>query len=212
MTGWLRGLVGWGISGLKDLWNKALSVISTVYNYFVTLIDALDAELISIYHSLTNFIDAVETYASTLYALVRAWATEQLNSIISWAEKQLASVAKSISSIIAWASSLIDALRAYAVALVNDAKNWVIQNVYNPIVRSITDALKWITTDGYYAVQLLRNPPLLAKLLAKWLWGEWLSLIRQYSGVIGKWILHSMMGMASSVGSVIEDIIASIVD
>ena len=212
MPGWLTGVLGWGVSGLKDLWNKAISVIMTVYNDVVQSLDALGAELTNVYHTLIAFIDSVEAYASALYTVVKAWAVQEFSNLISWATRQLAAVANDINSVISWVSNLISAAYAFATALVDAAKNWVIQNIYDPIVRNLTDALQWITTDGYYALQLLRNPPLLAKLLAKWVWQEWLSLARQYAGAFGAWLIHNMVSMASPIGSVIEDVIASIIE
>jgi hypothetical protein len=212
MLNWLRSIIGWGITGLKDLWNKAIGALITVYNYFVQFIDALDAELISIYHSLSNFISAVETYATALYNSVLAWAAKQISSVISWAENQLASLAKAISAVETWASNLIAALRATLNALISGVESWVINDIYDPLLRSVTDALKWITSDGYLAIQLLTHPDQLAKVLGKWLWGEWLSMLHDYAGPIGSWFIHQMVRSASPVGSVIEDIISSIVD
>lgn len=212
MGSWIKGLFHWGVSSVTDVWNKFISVISAVYSYISSIDSAIWSEFTSLWHSFTTYLSAVETWTSSLYNAVFAWAENALSNTINWASKEISSLGRDISSVVSWASSLINAIRAWVSSLISDLESWVIHNIYDPLLRSVTDALGWIVKEGYYAYNLLTHPDLLAKLLAKYLWSALFDIPKRYAGAIAHWLVHQMLNMAGPIGSVLEDIISSIIE
>lgn len=212
MGSWLKGLFHWGVSSIADEWNKFISVISAVYSYISSVDSSIWDEFTSLWHSFTMYLTAVEAWTSSLYDATYAWAASALRNTIAWASRELDSLGRDISSVVYWATSLISALRAWVTSLIDDVTSWVIRNIYDPLARGLDGALGWIVREGYYAYNLLTHPELLAAFLAKYLWSGLFSLPRRYAGAIAHWLIHHMLDSAGSAASVLEDIIASIVD
>lgn len=212
MKAWLKGLFHWGVSGITDVWNKFVSVINAVYSYISSIDSAIWDEFSSLWDSFTTYLGAVETWASSLYNALYAWTTKALGNTINWASKEISSLGRDISGVVSWASSLISAIRAWVSSLIGNVTSWVIRNIYDPLARALNDALGWIAKEGYYAYHLLTHPELLAKLLAKYLWSALFDIPKRYAGAIAHWLVHQMIHMAGPIGSVLEDIIASIID
>lgn len=212
MPGWLKGAVNWIVGGVKDVWNKAVGLIMSVVTWAQTLFSQLWSDLDDFYNALSTYISAVETWAGSLYDAVRATLISDITNTINWASREITALGRDISAVETWTSGLISGLRGLISSLINGAINWVIKNVYDPLAHDITSALNWIAKSGAYAYYLLTHPDALAQLLAKYLWESWLSLFKKYAPHIGKWLLHSMVTLASPAGTIIEDIISSIVD
>jgi hypothetical protein len=152
---------------------------------------------------LNQFVSSVYNYGVYI-------ATVLVPGVVRWAQAAIGSVANDVRSLAGWAiqqvQRLINTIESTAAAI----ESWAIRSIWNPLWSGLTGALKWIAVEGTYAYYLLTHPDQLALLLGKYILASWVGLGRKYSSAIGRWLINSMLSAANDVGSILEDIIASI--
>lgn len=212
MPGWLRSLLGTAATNTLDLYNKVKNALTAIYSYVRSLYSALGVEISAVTQAFNNTLKAIETWVTSLYNAALAYAESSAKSIISWATKELDAIGKDISSVITWTTSLVNAARAFVSSEIGAVEKWAIQNIYDPVASDIKGALDWIGKEGALVYQYITHPDQLAQLVGHYLLGSWLSLTKKYSGIFVLWLLHNMLSLASPIGGIVEDIIASLVE
>lgn len=211
MFGWLKKALNWGIGGIEDLWNKAVSLVMAVYSYVDSWINSLLNDINSIYQWASGFIGSVEQWVMGLYNSLAGWVSKIYGDVERWVSSLWSQLWNDIQGAIRWVTQQLNNLLGWAEAQLNRLVNWVIQNIWNPLLNGINGAINWITKYGYWAYYMVTHPEELAKLVGRYILGSWVGLGRRYAGVFGKWMVHTMIRAGSEVAGILEDVIASII-
>lgn len=199
ITGDIRNVVKW-----------ITHAIAAVYSFIDRLVGELGKEISFVWHASEALYRTVWNFVTSVYNLARMIIDVLLRDLTSWITglwNDVFSYAKSVyQELVGWA----DFLRNLIYSVGRDIEQWVIRDIWHPLYGDISRSIHWITHEGAYVYNLLTHPEVLAKLLAKWLWAEYLILLRRYGKVIGHWLLHSMPGLAGSLLDILETILSGI--
>lgn len=211
MLGWLRSLWNWGISGIDDLWRKVLSIFQAVYSYIDSWITAVANYLGQLWHDFIAFVNSVVKWVNSVTLALENWVIKLYHDVESWVSGLFTQLYNYAVGLYHWALSQLDKLGNLIQYVWNQLLSWVINNIWDPLYNFISGAYKWITTNGYYVFYLLTHPDKLAQLLGSYLLREWLNLSRKYGGAVGRWLVHSMLGMGSEIVGLFADMLAKII-
>jgi phage-related protein len=210
MPGWLTSLIGVITGPFRDLWNKVVSLVTTVYRWVDQWVTVLYNDVTSVYNQLIKFADEVRSFVTGTFATFSRWVTHQFDTVLKWAESRLSAVEKYAGDILAWATREIAAVSKWVTGLITGVEHWVISNIWQPLYNDISGAVNWIEREGAYVYDLVTHPEKLVKLILAYVWLSWLALFTQFAKPIISYILHHLRSNIPDLVSVIEDIIASI--
>ena len=209
MLNWLASVVNLITGAIDDIKKWIVRIIQTIYSYFNGLIDALGRELVNVWNELYAFITQVEHWAIVTFSTLSNAITTGFHDIISWASAAITDVKNWALDAYHYILNLIDDIYHRLLALWDAIVKWVMQNIWNPLYNLVSGAIHWIENEGAYIWNLITHPDLIVKLLGHYLWISWLDLIKFYGKPIGRWLMHSMLGLAGELADVVETFIAS---
>jgi hypothetical protein len=137
------------------------------------------------------------------------WTENTFNSVIKWADKELAAIRHDAASVLSWAEREFDYVIHYAEHLVDNARSWVINDIWNPLYHDVRVSLDWIGHEGAFVYGLLTHPDKLTELLIAYIWKYWLTLFRTYSKPLIAYMMASWRSVLPDIVSILEDIISS---
>ena len=210
MFNWLSNL--WHIitGDIKAVIRWITTAITAVYSFIDRQIHALWSGLALLSRYLSELEKAAWNYISQLWTYAR-WIVEVvIAGVIHWADAAINFVLKYAQGVWQILVASFDYLKNLILRLINDAITWVIRNIYDPLVKWLTDAWHWITHEGAFVYYLLTHLDKLASLLAGWLWHEWLNLFGRYGRTVARWLISHMLGLAKPLIDVLETIVAAI--
>lgn len=203
--------IGNAITGaINDVKNWILRLIQAVYSFIDGEIDALGREILDVYNEAIALGRSVEQYAVSIYTVLSSVITTGLHDVISWASNALNTLSSIVNAAIHDIEAGLDDVRNRILQAYHDIESWVMQNIWDPLWNFITTAIHWIENEGAFVYDLLTHPDKLVKLIASYIWQEWLTLLKTYAAPIGRWLLHSMIGLAGDLIDVFETIIAAL--
>lgn len=211
MINWLKDLYNGLVGDLNAVQKWIVGAINAVYSFFDRLINQLWSALSWLQNALNSFVSQIYQYALSLYHLIMWIIQVGIPQVTSWAQRELSKLWNYLSGLVNWALSQLTALGDWALGQLNRLADWVVRNVYDPLYNAVTGAIRWIQREGAFVYYLLTHPDQLASIIGKYLLGAWMGLGRRYAKPFVRWILHTAMSEAGALGSIIEDIITSII-
>lgn len=211
MFGWLKDLYNGLVADLNSVQKWIVGAINAVYSFFNQLINQLWGALGWLENALNSFVKQIYDYALYLYHLILWVIQVGIPQVATWAQHELGKLWNYLGGLVNWALSQLDALARWAQSELNRLADWVVRNIYDPLYNAITGAIRWIEREGAFVYYLLTHPDQLAAIIGRYLLGAWMGLGRRYAKPFVRWILHTAMSEASAFGSIIEDIITSII-
>jgi len=211
MLGWLKSLWNWGISGIDDLWRKFLSVIQSVYSFIDGWINSVVAWANQLWNDFTQFAASVVGWVNGLIQWIQGWVIRLYNDVEQWVSSLWNQLYQYIQDVYHWILGQVANLIQMIENVWSSIVNWVIQNIWDPLYNFISGVYQWVVTNGYWMFYLLTHPDQLAKLLGEYILREWINLSKKYAGVVGRWLVHSMLSAGHDVGDIIASVIASII-
>lgn len=210
MLGWINGLLGWGISGIEDLWNKVVSVFQNVVNWVTDLINQAFNDINTVAGWAWNTIQSVEQWAMSMYNAITSWATSMFQSIVAWTSNLISHIEKSIQDIMTWTAGWINRIYSDVESWLRSLETWVITNIWNPLYGAVTGIIRWVNTYGVWMLYLLTHPEALATLLGQYLLGAWMGISRKFAAPLGRWMLHSLLSISGDIAGMLEDFLSGI--
>lgn len=210
MLNWLKSILSIAIGGLDDLWRKVLSVITTIYNTVWGYIQDLYRSVVQISDDIGRLSDSFSSWIAHTYHTFTTWVSQQFSAVLKWADNAIKSVEHDLSTVVSWASNQLATLGHYIDSLVDDAKNWVLNDVWKPLYNDVTGTINWIEKEGAYVYNLITHPDLFIALFMSYIWSAWLSLFKTYTKPIVSFILANLKNAVPDVVSVMEDILSSL--
>lgn len=210
MLHWLSDIghfITGSISVVKD-W--LIRIIQSVYSFLDATLRHLESELVTSWNELNGFIGAVERFARSAYDALTIYVRVMWKETLSWVTSALDDIRTYLDRTVSWITHEITRLSAETLALIDDLKTWIVKNIIDPLISDVSAILNWLETYGSLVTTFLTHPDILAAWLARYLWRSYFELIRKYSVPIGRWIIHSMIGVAGDVADVLETIMTSL--
>lgn len=210
MFSWLKSLYNGAVGKLSDIEKWIMGALNAVYSYFSGLVSQVWTGLQALGSAIDGYINQLWSSFSSLYTLVQYILTKSIPNVISWAVGELNKVRSYAIGVYNWAISQLGKLASWTQSLISDAIQWVLKNVWDPLWNDITGALKWIANEGAYVYYLLTHPDVFAKIAGEYILSQWINWGKRFAKPFVNWLLHNMLSELPTVGSVIEDIIASL--
>lgn len=210
MLGWLKSFGHWVFSGLDDIKNWVINLFSTVIGYIDDWARGIWNGIQDVWNTAVNLYNQAIGYIVQIYTLVRHVIDVEIAQIESWVSglwNELYGVIRGVEN---WVLGLIDQIGRWALSQLNTLYQWVLRNIWDPIWRTLTDAVQWIERYGYWAYYMVTHPEALASLVGQYILREFFNLGRKYSSAIARWLVHTMLSAGEAVGSIIADGIAAI--
>lgn len=210
MLHWLSDIghfITGSISVVKD-W--LIRIIQSVYSFLDATLRHLESELVTSWNELNGFIGAVERFARSAYDALTIYVRVMWKETLSWVTSALDDIRTYLDRTVSWITHEITRLSAETLALIDDLKTWIVKNIIDPLISDVSAILNWLETYGSLVTTFLTHPDILAAWLARYLWRSYFELIRKHSVPIGRWIIHSMIGVAGDVADVLETIMTSL--
>src|SRR5260221_4933366 len=190
MPSWLKSLTGFFTGLFAPLWNKVLSLVTTVYRWLDKAVTVLRNDLDSLFADVFRFADSVSHFIYHTYNLFVNWVDKTFNDVIKWAGNWISKVEHYANGILAWVVQRIDSVSKWVTSLFNGLYKWIISNIWTPLYRDVTGAIRWIEHEGMFTYDLLTHPDKLVKLIIAYIWIAWLDLFRQFAKPITVYILQ----------------------
>jgi phage-related protein len=210
MPGWLKSLVGFFTGTFSVIWDKVVSLVTTVYRWLDKEIVILRNDIVSAFNDVYRLADEIANFVYHTYNTFVAWVDHTFNAVLKWAENEIATVTRFANAVLAWAVREFDTVNRWVTGLFNAVYRWVITEIWDPLYRDISGAIGWITHEGAFVYDLLTHPDKLTALILAYVWAAWLGLFREFAKPIVSYILHSLRRNIPDLVSVLEDIISSI--
>lgn len=210
MLNWIKSLLNIAVGDLDALWRKVLSVITTIWNNLWGYVQDLYRNVVQLADDIRRLSSSLSSWIARTYNGFVRWTENTFNSVIRWADNELSSIRHDLSSLISWAQKEFDYGLHYAEHLVDDARSWVINDVWNPLFHDISVALGWIGKEGAFMYALLTHPDKLADLLIGYGTRSWLTLFRKYGKTLIALGMSSWRSATPDIVSILEDIISSL--
>ena len=210
-------MFGW----LKDLYNGANGVLSTierwivgalnaVYSYFSGLVSQLWSGLQNLANAIDRYVKYLEQAIYSIYTLAQWIITKGIPQLANWALNELSKLYDYARSVYRWAVSELARLEKWAQGELNKVIQWVIHHIWEPLYNAVTNAIRWIEREGAFVYYLLTHPDKLAALLAQYVLSQWMNLGKRFAKPFVRWLVHNIIAEVPMVANVIEDIIASL--
>lgn len=197
-------------SGLEHVYHWVLNLIAVVYSYINRLFNALASEVLSVWHQLQHFADAVGKWVTQEVAYLIKFIETSYHDLLHWASVAIHDVASYAETVYHWALKEFDYVTHWVSTVVNAVVNWVIKNIWQPLYDGLTTALNWITREGAYVWDIITHPEKLAAILAAYLLKSWLFIIRTWAKPIASYILRHAMSLIPDLVSILEDAISKV--
>lgn len=210
MWNWLRGLYNDAKGGLSTIEKWIVAGLTAVYSYIDDYVHQLEAQLGYLYDESKQLYEQFYQYLISLYNLAQWIINTGIPNVENWAWGEIQKIYGYINSVEAWIGSFVQKVVSWALSALDGLAQWVISNIWNPLWNYIQGILHWIENEGALAYYLLTHPDKLAAIIGKYLLSAWMSLGRTYAKPFVRWLIHNMLSEASFVGSILEDIIASL--
>lgn len=211
MFNWLKDLYNGLVGDLNAIQKWIMGAINAVYSFFDQLINQLWGAISWLENALNSVVSQIYQYALSLYHLIMWVIQVGIPQLANWAQRELGRLWNYLSGLVNWVLDQLTAVGRWALSELNRLAQWVIQNIWDPLYNSISWAIRWIEREGAFVYFLLTHPDQLAALLGRYLLGAWIGLGRKYAKPFVRWILHTTLQEAHLFGSIIEDIITSII-
>jgi len=211
MWSWIYALLGWTFPDIGSMWNSVVNLVASVFSYIDNAIQNVFNFIARLIDDLNNFISEVLGWIADVYNTVAGWVNKIYDDILGWVNTLVGDIYNYVNGFINQIFQEIYRLYNDVIQLGEALEAWVIRNIWNPLVSTITGIIQWINREGAFVFNLLTHPDQLAILLGKYLWEASFGLLARYSAPIGKWLLRTMIGEAKTIGGILEDIITSII-
>lgn len=211
MWNFLKHLWRLVVSDFKSIWHWIIKAIAAIYTVIADISNTMSRGFVDIWNATVKLADEIESYAVSVYNWAKATINAVWNDIVKWVVGLWHDLSTAIDAVYKFAAHWIDWILNWVGKLFNDITSWVIRDIWNPLYTAITSAWNWIYKYGAMMLYLLTHPDALVRLIAAYLWREWMNIVRHYARPIGHWLIRVMPSMAGELASLIEDIISSLI-
>lgn len=211
MFNWLKDLYNGLVGDLNAVQKWIMGAINAVYSFFDQLINQLWGAIDWLIGELNSAIGQIYQYALSLYHLIMWVIQTGIPQLARWAQNELGKLWNYLGGLVSWAEAQLAAVGRWVLGELNQLVDWVIRNIWDPLYNAVSYAIRWIGREGAFVYYLLTHPDQLAAILGRYLLGSWMGLGRKYAKPFVRWILHTALSEAHTFGSIIEDIITSII-
>lgn len=210
MLNWLSDIYKFITQTFDSIVRWVLSIIAAVYSFIDQEFHALERALTDVWNELYGFVLQAWHFIQQVYSILANAITVVWRDITSWVVGLWHDITNFINWVWQQVVHWVDYIINFVERLWHDLETWVIDNIWRPLERAITDAWNWITHEGYLVYYYLTHPDKLVALLGHWLWLSWVDLLKKYGKTIGRWLAHVMMSMVSDFVTILEDFISGI--
>lgn len=210
MLNWLKSLWNDATSGIEDLWRKVLSIFQAVYSYIDNWINQVVGWLNTLWLDFYQFTQSVGQWVDNVLQSLQDWVIRIYGDVEQWVSGLFSQLYDYVVSVYHWALQQLDNLFNAIRYVWSSIVNWVLTNIWDPLYNFIDGVFQWIGTAGYWMYYLLTHPDRLAQLLGQYLLREWINLSKKYAGVVGRWMIHTMLSVSNDVGEILASFLASI--
>lgn len=210
MLNFLKGLWNFFSNPIEEIWHKILNLFAAVYGYFDRLFTTLGHDIALVWDTLTQFAASVARFVTHEVTYLIGFIRNEANAITRWTLKLIDSAISDIKNLGLWTLHQLDRLANAIDAATKALVSWIIQNIYDPLMRDIRSALSWITGTGAELWDLVSHPDKLAAWLAVYILKAWLSILRRWAVPITSYILHSARLLIPDLVSILEDVISKV--
>ena len=202
---------GNAISGLGQ---KAVdwvnSLIASVMSWVTGAINSIWKSIQSTWDDIDNMWNRLVGYIDNLTQTAWNWVTHTASQIYDWALRLINDIWHYIYGLYSWAVSELDKLGRLIERIWSDIVGWVVREIWDPLKRLYDDVKNFIDTWIPRIWQYIEHPELLVQLIGAFLLRMWLQYVIRFAGVLTRWIVRNMLGMAGEVFDVLETILANI--
>lgn len=208
MLSWLSSLWKTITGDIASVTHWVLKTIQAVYSFIDREFGVVERYATDIWHSTENLFNEVWKYILQVYNYAKAIVDVVIHNLISWVTgiwNDVFSFAKGVyEQLVQW----VDFLKHAIAVAIDDVRTWIINSIWNPLFKAITEALNWIAHEGAFVYDLLTHPDKLFALLAAYIWGAWIGLFKKYGRTIARWLMHEMMSLTGDLADILEAIIS----
>jgi hypothetical protein len=209
MLGFLAKIVHLITGSIDNVVRWVTSTIAAVYSYFDKLYTWLWHEEIVLSQTINRFAAEAYHYTLTVYNTVNAILNRLFADLWHLLKHDFAVAWSWITWLKREITYIFDYVRKQAESLVSSIEQWVVSNIYDPLLNEIRALEHRILAPIVYAYDLVTHPDKLVKIIASYLWREWVTLLKKYSKPIARFLLHAMIGMAKELADLLEIIITA---
>lgn len=211
MLEWLQNIANSVFSGLNSLRDWIIRAIAAVYSYISARVGALAGEFASFVYWAERAIGSLGDYARRVYDYAVYIGEHVIRDILDWISRRLTDLDNFVNWMLRELRIGLDNLVHTIETVEFNIVHWVVANIYQPIKDFIDGIVRWFTDNINNILKYFLHPELLARLIAEWVWREWINLIRQYSRPVAKWLFGHMISLAVLSANVIEDVLTAII-
>lgn len=213
-------MFGW----IDSVWNNVVGAIPGPIRDFVhILIRGLYSFVHGVFGAVWNAWNVFWNGARDLWAGAREFAggvyhgfirifkilIPYLEAYIKWVRTILD---KALSAAVHVLSDAIQTLYHTVLKLLDALRKWAVDNIWNPLFKSLTAAWHWLTHEGAMIWYYFTHLPAFAKLLLGYLLTEFEKQAWDAGKALGRFFLSLVVHNAVRFASLMEDIISAILE
>lgn len=210
MLGWLDSILNFFTGGLRDIWNKLISVVRTLAGWTQDNLSALAARYNILYLGEFNLSSFIASFINRTYNPRQAWIDAIFKQVINQERNDVNSVRGDLRGLEASVTGQFDSLSLGIALKFASLIKWIITTVAAPLISEIGRALGWIEQEGALLIDLITHPDKLLALLGKWLLEFWVTLFVKFSLPFARWLLGHWKPLLPTIVTVLEDIITHV--